>query len=1093
MAYFGQSGSLHTGHEELDVGISDLEVHVTAQGTFLYSSSGANGGIAAFELQSDGSLTMVDYHYFQGGQATIASADISVLNVDGTDYVVTGVSGQTTVIGQSLGNDGEIGSTSSLNGLSTANETAEALLSVQVAGGSFVYTASVNGDGLSAYRANGGVAYQHAHTTQDTETAYAQGIVDMAQVQIGTTTYVIAASGVEHGVSCYEVNETNGSLQERGEMGAAQGVGINTPTAMEVVSAFGSHFVVLASAESSSLTVMEVQADGSLVPTDHILDTLGTRFDGVTSLETIEVNGQVYVMAGGADDGVSLFSLAPNGQLVYLDSISETHVAGLNDINSIVATHVGDTVQLFVAAEGADGLISVSIPAAKFGNTFTASAAGGVLNGSKFADFLSGGDGDDIINGGKGNDIVMDGAGSDQLRGGNGQDIFMLTQDGQADYILDFKPNEDRLDLSSFAMLYQTSQLTYQATATGAILTYRGEATHLTSALGSTLSLADIFGASGMEGPSRPIMVFTTDDPVPDIDPDPEPDPNDPVLRIGGSGADTLEGGVGNDELRGNDGNDILRGFGGNDLLLGGALDDKIHGGDGDDEIRGGTGFDVIYADAGNDRVWGDDGRDVVYLGDGNDQFFDNAQGGKYGGDRVHGGKGRDIITALAGEDRLFGDDGNDELRGGNGNDFLRGGRNNDVIYGEAHNDEIYGDHGEDELRGGDGIDTVYGGDGHDLVFGGNGDDTLWGGTGHDRLHGSAGYDVIHGESGDDRIWGDDGRDTVFMGTGNDIFYDNAQGGQHGGDTVHGGAGNDEIRGGAGQEVLHGDDGEDLIYGGIGNDELRGGNHNDRLYGGAHHDTLFGGNGWDKLYGEGGNDIIWGGNGNDLALGDDGDDVIHGEEGNDELRGNAGDDKIYGGNGEDILYGSDGADEIHGGNHDDFIHGGNSDDLLYGGGFDDEINGGIGNDRIHGGSGYDLIYGGSGADLIWGDNGADEIHMESGNDTFYDNAQSDDHGADTVYGGDGRDRFFGGGGNDTLSGGAGVDSFIFFANNGRDRIVDFALDLERIEFRIAGLRFQDLNIFNRNGDAVVDYGSGQVILEDINANALGADDFIFAS
>lgn len=80
-------------------------------------------------------------------------------------------------------------------------------------------------------------------------------------------------------------------------------------------------------------------------------------------------------------------------------------------------------------------------------------------------------------------------------------------------------------------------------------------------------------------------------------------------------------------------------------------------------------------------------------------------------------------------------------------------------------------------------------------------------------------------------------------------------------------------------------------------------------------------------------------------------------------------------------------------------------------------------DTINAVSGDDYLYGNAGKDMLFG--------LE-GNDWLY--GQSDD---DKLDGGDGNDHLFGGDGNDTLTGVAGNDVFVFQANAGNDRIVDF--------------------------------------------------------
>jgi len=59
-------------------------------------------------------------------------------------------------------------------------------------------------------------------------------------------------------------------------------------------------------------------------------------------------------------------------------------------------------------------------------------------------DHLKGGKGMDMLDGGKGRDILDGGKGDDTLRGGKGKDVFILTDDGSLDTVVDFRDGVDR-------------------------------------------------------------------------------------------------------------------------------------------------------------------------------------------------------------------------------------------------------------------------------------------------------------------------------------------------------------------------------------------------------------------------------------------------------------------------------------------------------------------------------------------------------------------------------------------------------------------------------------------------------------------------
>ncbi|OWJ60859.1 hypothetical protein BWR60_31410 [Inquilinus limosus] len=72
-------------------------------------------------------------------------------------------------------------------------------------------------------------------------------------------------------------------------------------------------------------------------------------------------------------------------------------------------------------------------------------------------------------------------------------------------------------------------------------------------------------------------------------------------IRVGTSGADTIDGWLGDDQLDGGSGNDLLSGGTGDDLLKGSSGNDNLKGGLGQDILVGGAGADILSGGGGAD------------------------------------------------------------------------------------------------------------------------------------------------------------------------------------------------------------------------------------------------------------------------------------------------------------------------------------------------------------------------------------------------------------------------------------------------------------------------------------------------------------
>ncbi len=198
--------------------------------------------------------------------------------------------------------------------------------------------------------------------------------------------------------------------------------------------------------------------------------------------------------------------------------------------------------------------------------------------------------------------------------------------------------------------------------------------------------------------------------------------------------------------------------------------------------------------------------------------------------------------------------------------------------------------------------------------------------------------------------------------------------------------------------------------------------------------------------------------------------VIDGGDGDDQLTGSWGNDTIRGGTGDDVLFDERGTNRLSGGSGDDEISLGwaSVGSMARGGRGDDVLRSATGDDFLFGNSGRDTLEGGGGADLLSGG-----------------------RGRDVLDGGSGADVIEGGRGDDVLTGGYDADIFRFHKSDGRDRITDFELDLDRIELaHLDG--FGDLDLVQIGSDVMVMLGGGDhILIENTEVTDLTADHFIF--
>ncbi len=152
----------------------------------------------------------------------------------------------------------------------------------------------------------------------------------------------------------------------------------------------GRDFVLLGASGSSSITVLELGASGRLQVIDQVLDDLTTRFQGVTVLETATINGQVFVVAGGGDDGLSLFALLPSGRLVHLESISDAAGGTLENVSALALRVSAAGLDVFVTGLGAAGVSQFHLDLGSITAPQIANDQGQKLQGGAGSDLLMG-------------------------------------------------------------------------------------------------------------------------------------------------------------------------------------------------------------------------------------------------------------------------------------------------------------------------------------------------------------------------------------------------------------------------------------------------------------------------------------------------------------------------------------------------------------------------------------------------------------------------------------------------------------------------------------------------------------------------------
>jgi Ca2+-binding RTX toxin-like protein len=632
-------------------------------GSTVYAAGRWGGGLSAFDAAADG-LAERDRQVWGGGTANFAEADLVSLTVDGQRALMLLTPSATSFNAYLLSEDGLI--TGTRLQLSVSGGMPDRPLDAAAADGR-LYFGQTSG-GVAAYARAGNGALTYLGQTG------AGAVNALATTQVDGKPLVIAAETDRDAIAVFR--PVAGVLALVDRIGAVDGLGINAPSHVEIVSVGGQRLVLVGAQQSNTVTVLRIGDDGHLTATDHVTDTLATRFGTMAAFAVAQAGDSAYVALAG-EDGITVLRVLPTGRLVHVGTVADQGGWSLEDVSALALHLVGNDLMITTASATEAGLSAFRVDLSLQGEVVVGTGTSGTQAGSAR------------------DDIFLASAGDDVFRGGAGADTFVFHGDGSKDRVLDYQAGVDRLDLSAVPLLYSVSQLTVVRTANGAVIHFGALSLDLDSASGKPLSAADIRLAGDLQHVAAGNL-------------------SDIGRSVSGtSGADTLKGTAGSDFLHGMAGNDVL-------IASGGA-----------DNFDGGAGWDAVSYTRSDKRV-------VIDLSGAGATFKMAFKDGVAAGhtyrdiEEFRGGRHADLMRGDAADNTFRGQGGADVLWGAGGDDALFGGKGADTLSGHGGSDTLAGGAGADLLKGYNGNDRIAGGGGADTIMGGPGQDAMSGGAGAD-------------------------------------------------------------------------------------------------------------------------------------------------------------------------------------------------------------------------------------------------------------------------------------------------------------------------------------------------------------------------
>lgn len=301
--------------------LSDVTDLATGQigGEWMLFAVNARGGVSSYRIgdplaplvagRTAGFPAQLTYH---------AEPRLTVLTQDGRTSLLVGGMAGAGIAGLAVDDKGRLGALGQMFA-DRAGGRPSASTHVVTEQGQFLVTARADSPRIEVSRidATGGLV-PVASASLPLIAGVANASLDrIVPVLVEGQRLLVAISGLGNSISTHRIG-ADGTLAGGSVHVAAMGTGLDVPSDLAVLQFGGRSFVVVAGNASSSLSVFRLDKTGTLTATDHVLDELTTRFQSVTALASVVVEGRGYVIAGGADGGVSIFTLLPDGRLLHL-------------------------------------------------------------------------------------------------------------------------------------------------------------------------------------------------------------------------------------------------------------------------------------------------------------------------------------------------------------------------------------------------------------------------------------------------------------------------------------------------------------------------------------------------------------------------------------------------------------------------------------------------------------------------------------------------------------------------------------------------------------------------------------------------------
>jgi len=299
MPVFWHRATHFAGYESYVSSLTDLEVSVQGGQALLYAATGSGGGLSAFCLNGNTDALYLCSKTIISGLGHLAPPQVEIIPTDWGYFSLSVGMNISGVNAFKLDEAGRIGSRQSIDLQTTPLVQLKATTQITIDGRSFLFASTTDKLNPVVFETGlpGGLAL-----ASDASMTVESGFGALASVFSGGQAVLFGVNSATGMIRSYRI-ATNGTLQTACTLTSDSRIGFQAPSNVVTAEIGGKSFAIIGASGSSSLTVLEVNSDGTFNATDHIIDSLETRFQGVTASSILYVlAGRAYVARPGVGD-----------------------------------------------------------------------------------------------------------------------------------------------------------------------------------------------------------------------------------------------------------------------------------------------------------------------------------------------------------------------------------------------------------------------------------------------------------------------------------------------------------------------------------------------------------------------------------------------------------------------------------------------------------------------------------------------------------------------------------------------------------------------------------------------------------------------